>query len=141
MNNSDSEAETKFNLQRLETLMSECAAEGDDLNLSTFGDALLEICKLLSQMGTVLSMAFQDVKDKADVIRNNYEFWCDGLSEDFMTMQEVADEEDSSGVLKCNGENNSDIIKVTNPTHKWKETYASSMRHLVRCGWFSNFMV
>ena len=121
--------------------MKQCAQDGDSLNLEMLGKLYLEICKLLSQMGTVLRLAFADVKDKADTILKNQEFWCEGLSEDFLSMQEIADEEESSGVTHCNGENNADVCKVTHETHDWKRSYASTSRHLVRLWWFSSFMV
>jgi hypothetical protein len=92
-------------------------------------------------MGTVLSTAFADIKDKAETLRSNYEFWCEGLCEDFMSMQQIAEEEDGSGVLHCNGENNADICKDINQSSQWKTKYASTARHLVRLGWFTNYMV
>jgi hypothetical protein len=37
----------KFSLQRLEKLMSDCAGQGEDMDLDQLGLTFLEVCKLL----------------------------------------------------------------------------------------------
>ena len=52
-------------------MMTQLAAQKDEIQAPIYCSVLEEICKLLGQLGKVLKIAFDDVKDKAAKIGEN----------------------------------------------------------------------
>ena len=57
--------------------MLHCAANAENMDNDIFAEMLDEIVLLLAGFGKALSMAFSDVKEKAEATRKNKKFLCE----------------------------------------------------------------
>jgi hypothetical protein len=114
--------------------LSEVTKDMNKLKCFEFLVMIWELTKIFNQLGTSLSMAFSDITEKVNLIRNllKNEFT------DVMDFQSLIEQEIKLNIQELNGENNKDLGHKKGTRYY---TYISGTRTVLRLLWFLDFMV
>lgn len=122
------ESNNKFDFELVIKVFNE-ANQSEDPPILPITVALDEFVKLFARFGTVMSMAFADVKEKSGILKE--------LTTKYgkETMHELIKEEIKLGVEKLNGDNNKKLTK-----EKELHKYISGARTMLRMMWFMDYL-
>eukprot|EP00354_Favella_ehrenbergii_P004316 CAMPEP_0170469690 /NCGR_PEP_ID=MMETSP0123-20130129/12440_1 /TAXON_ID=182087 /ORGANISM="Favella ehrenbergii, Strain Fehren 1" /LENGTH=215 /DNA_ID=CAMNT_0010736651 /DNA_START=52 /DNA_END=699 /DNA_ORIENTATION=+ len=122
------------------SLAQQCSDDGENIPVDQFCELLESIVLLLRGMGSMMSTAFSDVAEKAEIMRRNKKFMLELLQKAHaISLNATIDEEIALGVIECNGDNNKKKLDKSKYI-SWEGTYNSTGRNLVRMWWLTKFL-
>lgn len=119
----------KFNQETLIKNLEDINKNLGDIPTESWNNAMLEFVKIFNQMGSAMSMAFNDITSKVGIIRRNCKSWSD-LKGGIITMVR---HEMALKINHLNGENPKEA-----PDKKYAG-YESTARTILRLMWFLDF--
>ena len=131
----------KFDMERWMGQMKTLAETTDRIDIQLWHDFLMEITYLFKEFGATLSMAFSDVVEKAEVIKNNRDYHVKTHGLQNPNLWDIIQHEINlgDGIIRLNGDDNHKMLKKDKKgTWLWK--YISTTRTVLRNLWLLDYV-